>query len=859
MRCSKVREPGTDPRARELILRLFALLAGASACAPQSTTRLIETPPGSMLLSVVFVEHAGQLQVRSALVTTDPLAGLPAALAPDEEIAAMLWPKSAALDPEGAPLTEDALNASRAVIAMGPEPPPGLGGCGRCLAPSQDAPATIFAGDLCPPPSFALTRLREREATTAEHESLRRQIALAWPGECACPSIKLRPSAVGLEAQALLPVPGARASSLIAVDDRGAVVAAAQDRVFPFAPNGDPLPAILDGERFDRLETLLAIPPGPSFDGGFLLVHRRFKPHGTFYEVVTVSDRDAGRQGVGGPDMLPADAAAVLGGGQILLVGEVENDLRAERCTIAGSPPRLDCRSEVPCPGQICPLTAGLKIAEVEAGLLVVGEGDWILLREPLGPRWRSARLLGLGLPGEAPRFTAATVVGGRFWGCVFFDRGNQVGALVTATVSEAWPSSIPVTEAFRFDLRDPDTATTCDSLWPDPGQRAVWMESHRPGPGHRWVRIGVDGTLTSSRTFSDRPLLRFTRGASGWSAMSARDGSIFRRPPTASEAVQLAGPPVPVRGQPAVAAREDDAIIVGNDRRLVRIGLGVEPVASLSDLEVTPLGITLPPEADTLEEILLRDPSPERVIRLVHTPTTLAIDRVDLSSGRSTRALSRPAPSQWPLKAVAPWADTLLLLFAGGGESSLWSWRIDAPDLVRVDGAPLLVGMAGTSGAAFLWREHQLVRARRAGERVVLDELPFNSSARGDGDPAPGARRVHDLRALCPDTLEVITEFASNTWLLRFCLSGGCAGETVGDTSPTLTTVIPRDTVFSAQVIAGPPDDALVINVSGQVTSARGRLGTMPFLWPYAVTQAGPSLFILSGREGWMAIGLPK
>lgn len=816
-----------------------------------------------MFLSVVFAGQGDRVQVRSARVTLDPLAGLPAALAPDEEVAAIFWPKSAMLDLDGAPLSDALLSASRAVIA-GVEPPAGLGGCARCLAPSGDAPATIFPGDLCPPPSFALTRLADREATAAEREAFQRQLTLAWPGACACPSVPPRPSAVRLQAEALLPERGARASRLIAVDDRGAIVAAAEDRVFPFAPSGDAFPAIRDGELFDRIEGLLTIPPGPGFDGGFLLVHSRFEPHGSLYELVTVTDSGASRQDLGGPELFPADAAAALGGGEILLLGEIEKDLRAERCTVAGSPPRLDCRSEVPCPGSICPLIAGLRVSEVEAGLLVVGDGVGVMLRPAAGPQWRSTRLMGLGRAGDQPHFSHATLLGDRFWGCLHFDRGDQLGALVTATASGAWPSSTPATEVFRYDRRDPDTATTCESLWPDPSRGVVWMESHRPGPGHRWVRVEVDGTLTSSRAFSDRPLLRFDRDASGWSAMSARDGSIFRRSPSAREPVQLTGPAVPARGRPAAIAREDGVIIVGDDRRLIRLGLGAEPPASLAQLQLTPLDLTLPAEADTLQEILLPDASPQGVIRVVQTETILVIDRVDVVSGRTTRVLSRPVPSRWPLKAVVPWRDLVLLLFTSPDEPGLWSWRPGAPDISRVEGAPPASGIASTSGAAFLWGRgpsgaDRLVRARRAGDEVVLDELPLDSVARGDQDPAPGARWVRDLRAVCPDTLEILAVFGADTALLRLCLSGACGGEAAGEMSPALTTLIPRDRVVDPQVVAGPWDDALVVNGEGHVASARGRLGAMPFFPQYAVIPVGQRLFLLAGVEGAVAIGSPE
>ncbi|MCC7385529.1 MAG: hypothetical protein IT384_27005 [Deltaproteobacteria bacterium] len=830
-------------------------VALATACSPTSLIMPVEAPAGSMGIAVVFAEREGRPQVREARLIDDVGLASPLALRAGEEVAVLWWPKQQVVDPQGAPLAETVLDQARVVIESGPAPAPGLGECGRCLVPAEQAPSTIFPGDLCPPPSFATALVGDRAATPAESKALRAQLAIAWPGACSCPSVVPRPVLKRLESEAVLPGRGSRASRFLAIDAQGAVLAAAEDRLQVFSPAGDPLPPLADPELFDRRQVVMAVPPGRNFGGGFLVVDNRQDPDAVYYEIITIGERAAERHDAGGPGTFRPDDGAVLGEGSVLLAGTHERVLRVDRCTLSGAPALIECQSEDPCPGRICPVEDGISLAPAENGWVVVGVGGGILFRET-GGRWWTGQVT--GVPGSSPFFTAATIVGGRLWGCSVPELGSAAGALVTAPLSGVLPSSIPVEVVLEYGFSEADTATTCHRLWAEPSRQAVWMESRdQRSSGHRLVRLNVDGTLTSSVPLSDRPLLGVSRSdADGW-ATSGADGSIFRSSPGATHPVQLAGPARPAIAAPAVMATTDGALVLDTDHQLHRLRWAVESPASLSELVVTPLGITLPAESGVRSQLLTPDLEPGGALRVVHRASTLTIDRIDLASGQSARLMSQPVPIAQSLQMIAPWADLRLFLFSGPAGTSLWSWRIGAPGLTPIDGAPSVSGIAGGPETAFVWVGDRVLRARRAGERVLLEEVPFASVSRGADDPAPGPRWIIGLRSVCPDALDVITNFENDVALLRLCLSGDCAGSAGASTEPLLRTLIQANVVTSPVTIVGPPEDPAVIGARGMSSITHGRLEPLPFGPPYAVVNGRSRSFFLAGPYGWLAAGL--
>lgn len=830
-------------------------VALAAACSPTPLIMPVEAPAGSMGIAVVFAERDGRPQVREARLIDDVGLASPLALDAGEEVAVLWWPKDQLVDPQGTPLAETVLDEARAVIESGPTPAPGPGGCGRCLVPAEQAPSTIFPGDLCPPPSFATALVGDRAATPEESQALRAQLAIAWPGACSCPTVVPRPVFRRLEADALLPERGSRASRLLAIDAQGAVLAAAEDRLQPFSPAGDPFPPLADPELFDRRQIVMAVPRGSNFGGGFLVVDNRQDPDAAFYEIITIGDQAAERHNAGGPGTFRAEDGAVLGEGLVLLAGNHERVLRVDRCTLSGAPALIECQREDPCPGRICPVADGISLTPAENGWVVVGVGGGILFRES-GGRWWTGQLT--GVPGLSPFLTTATIVGGRLWGCAVREPGSTAGALVTARWSGVLPPSIPVEVVLEYDLREVNTATTCHRLWPEPSRQVVWMESRREGSsGHRLVQLDVDGTLTSSAVLSDRPLLSVSRSeAAGW-ATSAADGSIFRRSSGATQLVQLAGPVRAATAEPAMMATADGALVLDADHQLQRLGWTVESPTSLSELVVTPLGIVLPSESGVQRELLTPDLDPGGALRILHRAGNLTIDRIDLGSGQSARLLSQPVPSAESLQVIAPWPDMRLFLFSGPGGSSQWSWRIGAPSLAPIDGVPIVSGVASGPSTAFLWAGDRVWRARRAGERILLEEVPFGTVSRGLDDPAPGPRSIVGLRSVCPDALDVITHFENDVALLRLCLSSDCAGSAVPSTEPLLRTLIPANVVAAPVALVGPPEDPALIGARGMLSATYGRIGAVPFGPPYSVINGRSRSFFLAGPHGWLGAGL--
>ncbi|MBI2373029.1 MAG: hypothetical protein HYV07_03420 [Deltaproteobacteria bacterium] len=101
------------------------------------------------------------------------------------------WSRAALVGPEGEPLGDEVIDA--AVVAKG------LEGCGRCADPNATEIQLIVPGDLCGPPAFAEAEMMGEPLRGDVLESLRSRVAIAWPGECACP-----PTAVTLSEGSVL-------------------------------------------------------------------------------------------------------------------------------------------------------------------------------------------------------------------------------------------------------------------------------------------------------------------------------------------------------------------------------------------------------------------------------------------------------------------------------------------------------------------------------------------------------------------------------------------------------------------------------------------------------------------------------
>src|SRR5687767_6574626 len=157
-----------------------AALALVLGCAPLPVLPLpAEWSEGSTVVAVRVGEDGRAIEA-AALVPGLQAIGLPAEIG--DRIVAFVVPPGAFVSETGAPIDPIGMEVRVGDAEVG---------CGRCIAESPVAPDVVHSGEACPPPRFAEVRsfaVADGSLIPAEIdvESLRSQVHLSWPGECAC-------------------------------------------------------------------------------------------------------------------------------------------------------------------------------------------------------------------------------------------------------------------------------------------------------------------------------------------------------------------------------------------------------------------------------------------------------------------------------------------------------------------------------------------------------------------------------------------------------------------------------------------------------------------------------------------------
>ncbi len=249
---------------------LILAVALAAACAPDALVVDLGARPAGERTALLRVSGGVAREARIF-----PSEGPWPRLAADvgDELVLTHWPVDALRRASGAPLGPE--DWSRVEVSVGPA---ASGGCGRCLAPSPAAPLTLFPGDRCAPPPWALGEAfrvgpsglepvpaEDRRLATLAFDALR----IGLEGECPVPAEPVAENPVRAE---LCPL-GRGSDALgvwhLGVDETGAAIALGSAAV-----------AAVDAQRAElrsvelALREVLAIVPWPGAPGSFLVVSR---------------------------------------------------------------------------------------------------------------------------------------------------------------------------------------------------------------------------------------------------------------------------------------------------------------------------------------------------------------------------------------------------------------------------------------------------------------------------------------------------------------------------------------------------------------------------------------------------------
>jgi hypothetical protein len=189
------------------------------ACGCQATRAIDESQllsPGTFGVMVV-VGADGSTQ------TSQPIhvgaGAVPVALSSGERIYLFTMSVDDFVSPDGSALPDAMIAGVQTHIAGVTTPPTGTGECGRCMVTSSVAKALVFPGDSCEVPAFAQPHLLVGPSGL-DPNTLRRSVAIDWPGTCPCPAAPPAPRGRNTDLQVIVPsVDATPAATLVGSPD----------------------------------------------------------------------------------------------------------------------------------------------------------------------------------------------------------------------------------------------------------------------------------------------------------------------------------------------------------------------------------------------------------------------------------------------------------------------------------------------------------------------------------------------------------------------------------------------------------------------------------------------------------------
>lgn len=852
--------------------RLALGLLAIASCAPASTPRVIEAGPDEILVSAVLhrsTEGSTELRVSDARMWTARRGSRAVAVLEGDAVVVAHLQRSELRDPNGLVLGDEIVEAARARVrgraALDAEIDAGLGACGRCLAPSPLAPATLYAGDLCPVPSFASLELVSGEVDLTEAtQALARDVLLAWPGACACFGAPDAPAVVP-EFHVVLPTPGARVYRHVTIDAQGAIAAITSEATRLFDRSGRALEEVAPVRaNLGNVRLLAPLPPDPGREAGFLLAYSGPEADLATYQTVTLIDGQARQAEFSGIREVLAGAVTPVGG-ELLILGHAKAGLArplvARRCSVTGRDAALSCVSEEPCPSRNCYVPQIHLAVTTPQGVWAIGEQHGLLRRAPSG-EWTTAEVE--STVGPVGSLLLVQQVADRIWFCGVVNDDQRHAFVLTASIGPSLPERLltrPILDLGPFQAA---TSTDCGNLWASQNGEGVILEQGSGG-GLGLLSLPLDGTVGSLERLEEVAATAADRASNGWLAISTPDGRVLRRAPGESTVTRLLGRPDAWSLERSMLAQEDEgATVVDGEGRLLRARFSSTPVRSLDDITLEPLGTQLQVEPELVAQALARDPGDQSLVRAVvlAPDLRLVLQRVDPTRGVVTRVAEGQLSGGFlgEIELLSPWPGTMLIA-APGATSPLLAWRAGDPAITAVDigdSSPQRV----THGHGVAWvngRDH-LVRVRNGGDTFVAERIPLRLQP-VEGIEGGSLAAAYAARPVCPDAVHLAGEVQTRGMyeaVLRLCLSADCAGLPSERAVPALVVDDRRRADGFSQVVnlIGPHDFPMPLNVFGDIQTLGGRRAQMPFFGSYAVLERDGAVFI-GGRNGWLAIGV--
>ncbi|MCC7384340.1 MAG: hypothetical protein IT384_21015 [Deltaproteobacteria bacterium] len=859
------------PRHLHVLGPALGLVAFAR-CVPTSAPSVIEAGPNEILVSAVLhrsTEEPSELRVSDAHLWAEGRGSLALAALEGDSVVVARLERSELRDPNGLALGDEVIAAARARVrgraAIEAESDVDLGACGRCLASSPVAPATLFAGDLCPVPPFArLVRVSGEVDLTEATRALARDVLLAWPGACACFGAPDAPAVVP-ELRVVSPLPGARVYRSVTIDEHGSIAAITSEATRLFDRSGRALDEVTPVRtNLGSVRLLAPLPPDPGREAGFLLAYSGPEADLATYQTVTLIDGQARQAEFSGIREVLAGAVTPVDG-ELLILGSAEAGLArplvARRCSVTGRDAVLSCVPEEPCPSRNCYVPQFHVAVTTPLGVWAIGEQHGLIRRSPTG-EWTTTQVESSVGPIES--LLLVQQAGDRIWFCGVVSDDPRHTFVLTASVGSSLPEHLLTRPILDLGPLRATTSTNCGSLWAAPNGEGVILEQRNSG-GLSLLPLRLDGAVGALERLDALAVAAAARAPNGWLAITTPDGRVLRRAPGESTVTRLFGHPNAGSLQPSMLAEGDGgATVVDGEGRFLRARFSSSPVRSLDDVTLEPLGVQLQLEPELVAQALARDRGDQSLVRVVvlAPDLRLVLQRVDPTRGEVTPVAEGRLRGDFlgEIELLSPWPGTMLIA-APGATSPLLAWRAGDPAITAVD-IGSSVPQRVTHGHGVVWvngRDH-LVRVRNGGDTFVAERIPLRTlPVEGVEDGSLGG--AYAARPVCPDAVHLAGEVQTRGGyeaVLRLCLSADCAGLPSERAVPALV-VDDRLRVhgFSRVVhLIGPHDFPMPLSAVGDLETLGGRRAQLPFYGPYTVLERDEAVFI-GGQNGWLAIGV--
>ncbi|MCC7385001.1 MAG: hypothetical protein IT384_24360 [Deltaproteobacteria bacterium] len=851
-----------------MIARGAAVAVALAGCQPAVAPLVVSGAEGDLLIAAVISRDGDRVLSAERVDPARGTASVP--VAEGQRLIAFRLSREDLLDERGRRLEAPLQIATRERAAAG------AGACGRCMVPSDRAPAIFFPGDLCPIPGFA--EVTAEEPIPPELDALvRREVSLAVPGACACGFDPVEP-ARDIQIDSLLPDGLPRIYEQVAIDDRGFVAAASLEAARLYDASGADLGEVsLRRSDLWNVFTLGPMPPDPGREAGFMLGRRGPTHDEAEYRslsVVAGAPRERTAREAWGllPSVFVPLGDALIVAGSVKSIGTQAP--AAARCTVRGT--GFECALEEPCAS--CLVRDISSAAVLDDGSLVIGgEGQDLLWRSPTGV-WQTGHLAGEAIhPPVVVKGLA--VAGARLWVCLSarFEGDRFRNYVLTANISSDRTATLETSIALELaPTMGPSGA--CDrGLFTSAGGGDAMMLLLEGEGGPSLISLDAQGRMGARERLEakleGRTPAKMARSGNGWIALMTGDGAIYRRGPTETTFRRLHGSPLLRSRRPTTVARTGPGrfAAVMSDGETYRLSWAATPRSS-ADVSFTPTPLRVRSDGDT--DALGYSAGDDRLYRVALRGRTLTMSRLDLEAGRA-EALGEATLSATVglthLQLAEAQPGTMVVL-AAGGTPSLWAWSGARGAFEVIEGDPVTTLQALDAQAGLVWATGGDIAARiraGAGGALMVERFDLLAMPRADFPEPVLFLGMSAPRMVCPDVVLLggqglhreLAGTKGRSWLGRLCLNARCGSEpgSESDRTPRLALEARRwRREFSRPVaLVGRLDEPVVIGVGSDVFGSDGSFTRVPFPGAYRVVADGDA-FLIGGSAGWLAVGYP-